>query len=46
MLSHEVFQGLHYKVKLGIRYLQWCFLALAKIQNGLLRLGLPVTCVV
>lgn len=46
MLSHEIFQGLHYKVRLGIRYLQWYFLALTKIQNELLRFGVPVTYIV
>lgn len=46
MLSHEIFQTYVTKFRLGIRYLQWYFVALAKIQNELLRLGVPVTYVV
>lgn len=43
MLSHDVFPCLCYKLRSEIKFLQWYFLALAKIQSDLLRLGIPVT---
>lgn len=41
MLSHEIFPDPSYKLRSGIKFLQWYFLAVAKIQSDLLKTGCP-----